>query len=48
MFTYPCIANQLATERQREMLPQAHQHRIIRQLPDLARASGAQSAPTGE
>jgi hypothetical protein len=38
MFTYPYIANQLATERQREMLPQAHQHRIIRQLRDLAGA----------
>jgi hypothetical protein len=39
MFTHPYIGSQLARERQREMLAQAGQQRLGRQLRDLARAS---------
>lgn len=39
MFTHPYIASQLASERQREMLAQAHQQRTVRQLREHAMAS---------
>jgi hypothetical protein len=39
MFTHPYIGSQLARERQRDMLAQVGQQRLIRQLRDLARAS---------
>jgi hypothetical protein len=39
MFTHPYIGSQLARERQREMLAQAGQQRLGRQLRNLARAS---------
>ena len=39
MFTHPYIGSQLARERQRDMLAQAHQQRLARQFRDLARAS---------
>ena len=39
MFTHPYFASQLARERQRDMLAQAGQQRLARQLRDLARAS---------
>jgi hypothetical protein len=32
MFTHPCIGRQLARERQRDMLAQADQRRLLRQL----------------
>ena len=39
MFTHPHIASQLARERQRDMLAQASQQRLARQLRHLARSS---------
>ena len=39
MFTHPYVASQLARERQRDMLAQAGQQRLARQLRDIARAS---------
>jgi hypothetical protein len=39
MVTHPYIASQLARERQRDMLAQASQHRLARQLRHLARSS---------
>ena len=39
MFTHPYLASQLARERQRDMLAQADQQRLARQLRDLARTS---------
>ena len=39
MFTRPYIGSQLARERQHDMLAQAGQQRLARQLRDLARAS---------
>ena len=39
MFTHPYIASQLARERQRDMLAQASQQRLARQLRHLARSS---------
>jgi hypothetical protein len=39
MFTHPCIASQLARERQRDMLAQASQQHLARQLRHLARSS---------
>ena len=39
MFTHPYLASQLARERERDMLAQAGQQRLARQLRDLARAS---------
>ena len=39
MFTHPYLASQLARERERDMLAQADQQRLARQLRDLARAS---------
>ncbi len=39
MFTHPYIASQLARERQRDMLAQASQQRLVRQLRHLARSS---------
>ena len=39
MFTHPYIRSQLARERQREMLAQAGQQCLVRQLREHARAS---------
>jgi hypothetical protein len=39
MFTHPYLGSQLARERQRDMLAQADQQRLVRQFRDLARAS---------
>ena len=39
MFTHPYLASQLARERERDMLVQADQRRLARQLRDLARTS---------
>jgi hypothetical protein len=39
MFTHPYFASQLARERERDMLAQADQQRLARQLRDLARTS---------
>ena len=39
MFTHPYIGSQLARERQREMLAQADQQRLVRQLREHARAT---------
>ena len=39
MFTHPSIGSQLARERQREMLAQADQQRLVRQFREHARAS---------
>jgi hypothetical protein len=39
MFTHPYISSQLARERQRDMLTQAREERLARQLRHLARAS---------
>ena len=39
MFTHPFIGSQLARERQREMLAQAGQQRLVRQLREHARAT---------
>ena len=39
MFTHPHIASQIAHERQRDMLAQASQQRLARQLRYLARSS---------
>lgn len=39
MFTHPYIASQLAHQRQREMLAQAAQQRLVRQLAEHARAT---------
>ena len=39
MFTHPYLGRQLARERQRDMLAQAHEQRLARQFRDLARAS---------
>ena len=39
MFTHPHIASQIAHERQREILAQASQQRLARQLRHLARSS---------
>jgi hypothetical protein len=36
MYTHPDIAGQLARQRQRDMLAQAEQQRLRRQLRDLA------------
>ncbi len=38
MFTHPYVGSQLARERQREMLAQAGQQRLVRQLREHARA----------
>jgi hypothetical protein len=39
MFTHPCIGSQLARERQRDMLAQADQRRLLRQLRGQAGAA---------
>ena len=39
MFARPCLAGELARERQRDMLAQADQQRLVRQFRDLARVS---------
>jgi hypothetical protein len=39
MFTHPYIGSQLARERQRDMLVQADQQRLVRQLRGHPRAS---------
>jgi len=39
MFTHAYVGSQLARERQREMLAQAGQQRLVRQLREHARAS---------
>ena len=39
MFSHPRLGSQLARERQRDLLAQAGQQRLARQLGDLARAS---------
>ena len=39
MFTHSHIASQLARERQRDMLAQASQQRLVRQLRHLGRSS---------
>ena len=39
MFTHPYVGSQLARERQREMLAQAGQQRLVRQVREHARAS---------
>ena len=39
MFTYTYLGSQLARERQRDMLAQASQQRLARQLRHLARSS---------
>ena len=39
MFTHPYVGSQLARERQREMLAQAGQQRLVRQLREHATAS---------
>lgn len=39
MFSHPYLASELAREQQRDMLAQADQQRLVRQLRDLARAS---------
>jgi hypothetical protein len=39
MFTHPYLASELVYERQCDMLAQADQQRLVRQLRDLARAS---------
>lgn len=39
MFIHPYLGSQLARERQRDMLAQAHQQRLARQFRDPARAS---------
>ena len=39
MFARPCLAGKLARERQRDMLAQADQQRLVRQFRDLARVS---------
>jgi hypothetical protein len=39
MCTHPHIASQLARERQRDMLAQASQQHLVRQLRHLARSS---------
>jgi hypothetical protein len=39
MFTHPYLASEITRERQRDMLAQADQQRLVRQLRDLARAS---------
>jgi hypothetical protein len=45
MFTHPYRASGLARERQRDLLAQADQQHLARQLRDLARASrGAERA----
>jgi hypothetical protein len=39
MFTHPYIGSQIARERQREMLAQADQQRLVRQARESARGS---------
>ena len=39
MYTHPYLARELARERQRDMVAQADQQRLARQLRDLGRAS---------
>jgi hypothetical protein len=39
MFIHPRLASELAPKRQHDMLAQAAQQRLVRQLRDLARAS---------
>jgi hypothetical protein len=39
MFTHPHLASEFARERQRDMLAQADQQRLVRQFRDLAKAS---------
>jgi hypothetical protein len=39
MFIHPYMSSQLARERQRDMLAQADQHRLARELREHARAS---------
>jgi hypothetical protein len=39
MFMHPYIASQLAAEKQRDMLTQARQQRLLRQVREHARAS---------
>jgi hypothetical protein len=39
MFTYTYLGGQLARERQRDMLAQASQQRLVRQLRHLGRSS---------
>ena len=39
MFTHPYIGSQLARERQREMLAQANQQRLVQQLREHARTT---------
>ena len=39
MFTHPYVGSQLARERQREMLAQAGQQRLVRQLREHAKAT---------
>jgi hypothetical protein len=39
MFTHPFIGSQLASQRQREMLAEAAQQRLARQLREHARAT---------
>ena len=49
MFIHPYLGSQLARERQRDMLAQAHQQRLARQFRDLARASRrAEPAPADD
>jgi hypothetical protein len=38
MFTNPYLANEFARLRQSEILAHAEQHRLVRQLRDIARA----------
>ena len=47
MFIHPYLGSQLARERQRDMLAQAHQQRLARQFRDLARASRRAEPPAG-
>jgi hypothetical protein len=39
MFTHPYLGSQLARERQRDMLAQAGQQRLVRQVREFARTS---------
>jgi hypothetical protein len=39
MYTHPYISLQIARDRQRELIAQADQHRMAREMRDLARAS---------
>ncbi len=39
MYMHPWIGSELARERQRDLLAQAHQHRLVHELREHARAS---------